>query len=183
MVLTGNISIRATSDSDLQQILNIERQAFNSSEEAELTFALLNDASAQPTSSFLALYDDSPAGHILFTKARIHEHPSLNAALLAPLAVVPRYQQKGVGSALVTHGLRSLKDQAVNVVFVLGHPSYYPKFGFTPAHNFGFRAPYPIDQKNLDAWMVNTIDGSPVPGFELNVECARSLQEPKYWAE
>ena len=74
--------------------------------------------------------------------------------MLAPLAVVPECQKQGVGGTLVKHGLELLSKSGVDLVFVLGYPEYYTRHGFAPAGVRGFDAPYPIPEKNSDAWMV-----------------------------
>ena len=65
-------------------------------------------------------------------------------AILAPLAVVPDAQGQGIGGALIEHGLSLLQRSGVGLVFVLGHPGYYPRHGFEPAGRLGFDAPFPI---------------------------------------
>jgi putative acetyltransferase len=64
------------------------------------------------------------------------------AAALAPLAVAPARQRRGIGSALVRRGLDVCRERGRAAVIVLGHPSYYPRFGFSAALARGFRAPY-----------------------------------------
>jgi len=74
-------------------------------------------------------------------------------------------------------------DCGVELVFVLGHPSYYPRFGFRPAGVRGFRAPYPIPDENADAWMVKELKPGVMERFAGTVECASVLMHPAYWIE
>ncbi len=85
-------------------------------------------------------------GHILFTPVEIRSRTGhCGAMALGPMAVSPEQQRKGAGSALVAAGLSACTVQGENVVVVLGHPDYYPRFGFRPAWDFGlyYRAPGP----------------------------------------
>lgn len=174
--------IRVTDETDLEAILAVERAAFGGEDVAALTRDLLHDPSAEPILSLLALEGDKPVGHVLFTRARVGDAVT-PTAILAPLAVVPKAQRRGVGSALVANGLAMLKRSGVELVLVLGHPEYYPRHGFAPAARFGYRAPYPIPDKDADAWMAMTLaDGAPAvpPG---QVVCATSLMRPEHWRE
>jgi putative acetyltransferase len=167
---------------DLATTLRVERAAFGQEEEAELVAALLQDPTAKPHLSLLALVDDIPAGHVLFTAVAVEgANAPGSAAILAPLAVAPGFQRQGVGRALIEDGVRRLTASGVRIVFVLGDPAYYGRSGFKPAVPLGFVAPYPI--KPEEAWMVrDLLPQSPAtaPG---RVSCARSLDKPEYWRE
>ena len=105
------------------------------------------------------------------------------ASILAPLGVLRAFQRQGVGSLLVDRGLGMLVDQGVDLVFVLGHPSYYPRFGFQPAGRAGFAAPYPIAAENAAAWMVKELRPGAADRFAGTVECASALNQPEHWRE
>ncbi|CAE7242442.1 yjhQ, partial [Symbiodinium pilosum] len=81
----------------------------------------------------------------------------VQAVILAPLAVHPDFQSKGIGGQLIREGLRTVEAKGTGLAFVLGHPGYYPKHGFKPAGALGYDAPYPIEDKNADAWMVQAL--------------------------
>jgi putative acetyltransferase len=102
---------------------------------------------------------------------------------LAPLGVLQASQLQGVGSLLVNRGLELLIEQGVDLVFVLGHPAYYPRFGFEPAGRFGFEAPYPIPEKNAEAWMVKALKSGALELFAGTVACAAVLNRPEHWRE
>ena len=179
----NNVLIREASDEDLDAILMVERLAFGSEEEAELTRALLSDESASPVHSLLAFIDDKPVGHILFTKAIINNEPDLSAQILAPLAVIPEAQKQGVGGKLIKFGLNWLKISGIDLVFVLGHPSYYPRFGFTAAGDYGLNAPYPIKAEHYEAWMVQFLSQAQIQNPQNQVLCAETMDKPEYWTE
>jgi len=175
--------IRETNDADLNDVLFIEREAFNSTKEAELTRDLLADPTAKPLISLIAFVDSSPAGHVLFTKAHLTSNPELSVSILAPLAVVPSFQRQGVGEALVKKGLQLLTKADVDLVFVLGHPTYYPRHGFTPAGKLGFKAPYPIPEKDADAWMVQELHPNIIGTASGKIICCDALNKPEHWRE
>ena len=90
---------------------------------------------------------------------------------------------QGVGGHLIEEGLRRLSASGVDLVFVLGHPDYYPRHGFRPAGALGFKAPYPIPDKNADAWMVQELRPGLIGTVRGTVVCADALDKPEYWRE
>ena len=178
------MDIREASEPDLSEVLHVERLAFGQDEEAELVAALLGDPTAQPCLSLLAREGGRAVGHALFTAARLKEAPpAAVVALLAPLAVVPEAQRRGVGGALIERGLELLTESGVDLVFVLGHPAYYPRYGFEPAGRLGFEAPFPIAAKDAGAWMVQALRPGVIGEVRGTVVCADALGKPEYWRE
>ena len=176
--------IRVASEADLDDVLSVERAAFGGDDEAELARNLLADPSAKPTLSLLAFKDDRAIGHILFTTATLdppEKAPSI--VLLAPLAVTPEAQNQGIGGRLIERGLKLLAESGVDLVFVLGHPEYYPRHGFEPAGRFGFEAPYTIADKNAGAWMVQALRPGVIGSVRGRIACADALDRPEYWQE
>ena len=87
--------------------------------------------------SLVALEDDKVVGHLLFSPATIHSGSAiLQGMALAPMTVLSARQRKGIGAALVEEGLRRVEESDARFVIVLGHPDYYPRFGFRPAAEF-----------------------------------------------
>lgn len=196
MIGKMNIQIREAANTELDEVLSVERAAFKSDEEADLVRALLSDPSARPVLSLLAWAQgaepsDRPVGHILFTTAQLTHtsaqasapQPSVSVALLAPLAVIPDAQKQGVGTQLVVNGLERLSQSGVDLVFVLGHPEYYPRHGFQPAGVLGFEASYPIPAKYADAWMVKALRPNLLGRSAGKVICADALMKPELWIE
>ena len=173
-----------TGDADLNDTLLVEREAFSSSKEAELTRDLLADPTAKPLLSLMAFVEGEPAGHILFTAARLlGGSREVAVSFLAPLAVVPKFQRRGVGGALVTKGLEILSEAGVELVFVVGHPGYYPRHGFVQAGELGFETPYPINEDNADAWMVRALCPGVLGSVSGKVVCCGVLNKPELWRE
>ena len=180
-----DIQIRETENKDFNDIMEVEEQAFGYIKEANLTADLLKDKTARPILSLLAFNEGNAIGHVLFTRVCLDERkdqPLLH--ILAPLAVKPDYQKMGVGGMLISEGLKLLKEMGSELVFVLGHMDYYPKFGFIPdAASLGYSAPYPIPEKFRNAWMVQSLNPEGFSGSKGKVVCADELNKPEHWRE
>lgn len=104
------------------------------------------------TLSLVAVEDDRVVGHILFSPVTIESEAEVRAAAgLAPLAVLPELQRSGIGSRLVRAGLEECRNAGHECVVVLGHPDYYPRFGFVPAICYGVRCEFDVPD---EAFMV-----------------------------
>lgn len=183
--MSAIMNIRETGKDDLDRIMEIHRRAFGQEEEARLTADLLVDETARPRLSLLAESDvGAPLGHILFSRAGLAgEESPAPLFLLCPLGVVPEVQGQGVGGELIRCGLELLADGGAGLVFVLGHPAYYRRFGFTPAGRQGLDAPYPIPPQHADAWMVQALSPGLVGRLKGRVSCADCLMQPPYWRQ
>ena len=181
------LQIKQATESDLDNILQIHQQAFGSDQGAEivnLVAQLLIDPTAKPLLSLLAINNNQAIGHILFTKVHINSHQdTTSAVILAPLAVIPNFQSQGVGGQLIKKGLQILAESGVELVFVLGYPQYYTRYGFIPAGIQGLTASYPIAEKNADAWMVQELRTGLLGKIKGKVLCADALDKPEYWIE
>jgi len=104
----------------------------------------------------IAEIDGDLIGHILFTPAQIEVDKQATAGMgLAPMAIHPQYQKNGIGSALVEAGLHLLREQRCPFVIVLGHPDYYPRFGFGVASRHGIQCQWEVPD---EAFMVRILD-------------------------
>lgn len=177
------MNIRPAFPADLESVLAVEFAAFNSHVEAQLVSELMADASAEPRLSLIAVDEGRIVGHVLFTAARIEQQDDLSASILAPLAVTPTMQGRGVGSALVREGLQQLWDDGIDLAFVLGDPRYYGRFGFTPALPRGLLTPQPIPAEYADAWMAVNLSDAAIGIGGGQVRCADVLEQPQYWSD
>lgn len=177
------MQIREATEADREATLAVEGAAFDDEEIPALVGALLDDPTAEPRLSLLAVEDGAALGHVLFTRARIDGAPEVESAILAPLAVAPAAQRRGVGGALIAEGLRILKERGVGLVFVLGHPGYYPRHGFAPAGRQGLQAPYAIPEEAAEAWMVQALRPGLLGAVTGTLRCADALMRPEHWRE
>ena len=136
-----------TEDHDAVREVNLG--AFPGEDEALLVEKLRE---SEDVISLVALKDDKMVGHILFSPATIEKgDDSFPTLALAPLAVLPEFQRRGIGSQLVEKGLEECRNQGYSIVTVLGHPDYYPRFGFKLAAECGIQSPFEVP---IDAFMV-----------------------------
>lgn len=181
-----NIVIRETTTSDFNDIMEVERLAFGQEKEATLTANLLKDSTAKPYLSLLAFLNEEAVGHILFTRTYINEIDLTQPLqhMLAPLAVKPNYQGQGIGTQLINEGLQRLKVMGSNMVCLLGHPSYYPKFGFiNDALKLGYHTTHPIPEEFANAWMVLSLTGDEFTIPKGKVVCSEELNRIENWQE
>jgi putative acetyltransferase len=142
---------------------------------------MLSDPSAEPHVSLLAFVENQPVGHILFTRGYIERNPRIAVSFLAPLAVIPKFQKQGIGGALIKEGIKRLSQMGVDLVFVIGHPEYYPRFGFTPASKLGFQPTYPLPSEVADAWMVLPLRPDIIGAISGKVICCDVMNKPEVW--
>jgi putative acetyltransferase len=126
--------IRPEVPSDYAAVHDLNVAAFGGDTEARLV-AMLREQ-ARPLVSLVAEESGTLVGHIMFSPLSLQGFAGLMMGL-GPMAVAPTRQRQGVGSALVRAGLERCREIGAGAVVVLGHPDYYPKFGFLPAARFG----------------------------------------------
>lgn len=124
------------------------REKFSDHNEHNLVRALLKSDSFIKDLSLTAKFKGMIVGYILFTKVKVGEEKLL---ALAPLAVLPRFQKKGVGKSLVEKGHKVAKDLGYKGIVVLGHAEYYKKFGYEPASKWNIKFPLEIADENFMA--------------------------------
>lgn len=134
--------IRPQEPSDARAVRAVNEAAFGSAEEANLVEALRNEPDALV--SLVAELDGRVVGHILFSPVTLLGHPAIRLMGLGPMAVLPAHQRSGIGSALVREGLDRCRNLSCSAVVVLGHPAYYPRFGFVPARRYGIMSEYEV---------------------------------------
>ena len=181
----GAVTVREATVGDAGAIDATVRAAFGADggdEIAALVEALLADPTAQPLLSLVATAGADVIGHVLFTPVSVAAAP-VPASILAPLSVHPAWQRQGVGGRLINEGLSRLAAAGVVFVFVLGHPDYYPRYGFRPAGAQGLEAPYRIAPEQAGAWMVQVLDPARAAGITGTVACAAALDDPRHWQE
>lgn len=152
---------------DVPAIRTVVQAAFPTGEEADLVDALRADPAWIPELSIVTTTPDGQVvGHALLTGCQVGEVPAL---CLAPCAVLPEFQGQGAGSAAIGAALAAARARALagapqDCVVVLGHPGYYPRFGFTPASHAGIAIGIPVPDEVLQAM---SLTGRDLPAGEI----------------
>jgi len=138
----SSVKIEVEQPEDIEAIHEINERAFGRSGEADVIDQLRQTSPV--FLSYVARMEGRMVGHVLFTPANIVQEDdwTISGLGLAPLAVAPEYQGLGIGSALCREGLKRISMEDFPFVIVLGHPGYYPRFGFEPANLYGITCSY-----------------------------------------
>jgi predicted N-acetyltransferase YhbS len=131
--------IRTETKNDFKHVFNLNYTAFgNRDDEAKLVEQIRFSDGFIPELSIVAEAQGNIVGHLMLSKAKLtNEDGDKEVIVLAPVAVLPEFQKKGIGSKLIKEGLKRAKKEGYGLVFLIGHPDYYPKFGFQPARAHG----------------------------------------------
>ena len=145
--MTTTITIRQEQPEDYIQVHELNILAFDQYYEAKLVEALRkNDQVFIPELSMVATKDNEVVGYILFTKILIADisNNTFESLSLAPIAILPQYQKKGIGTELIKQGLLKAREMGFTSVIVLGHEQFYPRFGFLPASKWNIKPPFDV---------------------------------------
>ena len=134
------MNIRFEQINDIEQIKNVHLIAFETDTEANIVDALRN--AGVELISLVAEKHGEIIGHIVFSPVTLDGVTKIMG--LAPMAVLPNLQRKGVGSKLINKGMKACEKAGYEAVVVLGHPAYYPRFGFEPSINFRIKSEYEV---------------------------------------
>jgi putative acetyltransferase len=167
--------IRTERADDIAAVRNVNQHAFGTSEEAAIVD--LVRAQAQPIISLVAEDDDTIVGHILFSPVTVEGTTDRLIMGLAPMAVLPDRQRQGIGTALAREGLEQCRRLGAVGVVVVGHPEFYPRFGFAPASRLGLRCEFEVPD---DAFMAaEFVEGAlHLPGGMIRYHPAFSATQP-----
>ena len=158
------LKIRPEVPEDRTAVFEINRMAFGRDDEAQLVDRLRDDGDV--VLSLVAVDGGEIVGHVLFSPLVVHTASKPVAAVaLAPIAVLPAHQRQGIGAQLIRHGLSMLTDAGHRIVTVLGHPEYYPRFGFTPEAARDLEVPFAGP-----AWMAQELVPGSLDGVSGRVE-------------
>ncbi|GGV23483.1 N-acetyltransferase [Streptomyces longisporoflavus] len=158
--MTNTWITRAETGADSPAVRAIVVAAFDTPSEADLVDALRADPAWIDGLSIVATDQDGKlVGHALLTRCHIGDTPAL---CLAPVAVLPEYQKTGAGSAAIRAALDAARDKGEHYVTVLGHPAYYPRFGFSRASAYGIGISIDVPDEAMMALAFDS--GHPLPG-------------------
>jgi len=135
---------------------------------AELICKLRDSETLIPELNLVAEVNGVVAGHLMLSRAAISSGHTV--ALLSPLGVLPEYQRRGVGSALMTHAIDWLRKSDFPMIVVEGVPSYYPQFGFSSARAMGIDPPFPLPEP---PWMAYRL-----PAYKETIKGTVTYPEP-----
>jgi putative acetyltransferase len=159
------MEIRQEKQEDINEIRALNERAFGQPQEANIIDKLRSNC--EGLLSLVAIENEKIAGHILFSPAVIEgQHGIIKGMGLAPMAVLPEMQRQGTGTQLVKTGIENLKKMQCPFIIVLGHPEYYPRFGFERASLYGIKCQW--EGIPDEAFMVLRLDKStmnPVSGL------------------
>jgi putative acetyltransferase len=144
------IEIRNEQPGDVDAIREVNRQAFEQEQEGRIVDALCQRGAA--ILSLVAVADGVIVGHIMFSPLAVG--PLVGAAL-GPMAVIPSRQRQGIGGQLVARGVERLRDNGCPFIVVIGHPDFYPRFGFRSAGALGLTCEWDVP---AEAFMVNILN-------------------------
>ena len=173
--MIDRIDIRKNLPTDIAALKGLYLKAFPDEDLSPLLRELLNEKDG--VLSLIAVSGSTLVGHVIFTMCSL-DGRSQNIALLGPLAVSPKVQQQGIGSALVKAGFERVKSEGIEQVNVLGDPAYYSRFGFKADGDV--LPPYKLPAEWETAWqLVSLNDGSPDLAGKLSVPAP--WRQPHLW--
>jgi len=145
MITDMIVLVRPESEKDYEGITRCNNLAFNQKDEACLVEAIRKNPKYISELSLVVEVITEIIGHILFFPVIIQSDSNNFTSLsLAPMSVLPEYQNRGIGTELVKSGLEKAVELGFESVIVLGHEKYYPRFGFKPASNWNIKSPFPV---------------------------------------
>ena len=154
----SSIIVRRETTKEYGAIGRVNEAAFGRADEAELVDRLRVEGAV--LASFVAEWDGRIVGHILFSRMTIETAGgSVAAVALAPVAVTPEWQRQGVGAQLIRHGLDWLRERGEAIVLVVGHPDYYPRFGFSSDRARAIASPFPPEAFMALELVAGALDG------------------------
>ena len=174
--------IRAATSLDRDAIRGIYMAAFPEGERetvAELAVSLLSESTVPETLSLVTETEERVVGHVSFSPVTIGLCGKRHGYILAPLAVTPDYQKRGIGSQLVEDGLQKLTTMDVEILFVYGDPKYYGRFGFNVDAALRYTPPYPLQYPF--GWQALALRECEAEGSPLPITCVTSLCDPGLW--
>lgn len=175
-----DIIVRQESEQDYKTTEDVVKKAFENAEhsdnkEHELVARLRKSEMFIPELSLVAEHNGEILGHIMLTKLSINNNTNKYASLaLAPVSVLPEWQNKGIGSRLITESIKTAKKLGYKSIVVLGHEIYYPKFGFRPASRWGIKPTFDVKD---EAFMALELEDYSLFGVSGNVEYSREFFE------
>lgn len=152
------LAISVAQPEQAASIRALNQAAFAGSEEADLVEKLVEEGHS--LLSLVAILNGQVVGHALFSRMWIRGRASMNSAVaLAPIAVLPSHQRQGLGAKLITVGIEAMSARGERIILVVGHPDYYPKFGFSSEKTTSIESPFPPEAFMALELVPGSLDG------------------------
>lgn len=174
--------IRKATEQDRQEISAVYKCAFPKDEGeivANFAASLLSENTIPETLSLVAEVKNSIMGHVALSPVSAVNMPDFQGYILAPLAVMPKFQHSGIGSKLVDAGILKLSETEIDVLFVYGDPNYYSKFGFSVELAEGFTPPYELQYPS--GWQAKPMKSPVATHTNVVLNCMPPLCNPLLW--
>ena len=176
------MTIRLGQNADLDSILKVVETAFSDEENKvikNLVLELSIETASPSIKSLVAEVDNQVIGYVSFSPIFLKSDSSISGYILAPLAVVPKHQKKGIGSNLIKSGIDMLTENGVGAILVYGDPDYYRRFGFKAEIGLSFVPPYSLQYPF--GWMGMMLNETSIPEQPIQFECVSALSNPDLW--
>ena len=173
---------RAATRDDADAVQRVHLSAFPHGEGdivSQLAVDLLSEGASPPVISFVAEADDIVVAHVAFSPVRISETQEFIGYILAPLAVSPDHQKRGIGSCLIKNGIERLAETGADILFVYGDPEFYGKFGFRVDVAECYIPPYQLQYSF--GWQGMALRDFEARRSAASISCASSLSIPALW--
>lgn len=169
---------------DTQEVIRLFTEVFSVAEsetEGEVIGHLVSELVITTESTdllgFVTRSENKIIGCIFFSRFLL---PGNNTAfILSPVAISTHQQKRGVGQALIKHGLEHLKTLNIAIVLTYGDPQFYAKTGFIPVSEAIIKAPFPLSQP--EGWLAQTLNGTEIKPQMGKTHSVKALSDPKYW--
>jgi len=179
-----NMNFKYLSKLDKIKIEKLFTSAFTSSEGeqegrliGQLSAKLSEDINNQDIFCFGAFIEKELAGSIFFTQ--LYFNIKIKVYMLAPMAVSPRHQKKGIGSSLIKFGINEFKNKAIDVIITYGDPLFYSKVGFQKIAEDIIKAPLKLSMPQ--GWLGQSLKGKSIPVIKNRPSCVKAFDNPAYW--
>jgi putative acetyltransferase len=176
------MNIRKATQNDADAIRSVHLAAFPEGERdliSDVAVKMLSEEASPPVLSLVAEVDDTIIGHVTFSPVTSHDTKEHLGYILAPLAVSPGHQKRGIASQLIESGVRHLSGIGPGVLLVYGDPDFYSRFGFRADRGECYTPPYQLEY--AFGWQAMALGDFNFPSSAISISCVSSLRHPALW--